>query len=305
MKQKPISFLKKLAHGPLAPFVRVALEMVVHIQLWWLELMWKLGGIPAATEDQQARMRQKVTFVFKSFQRQGLAKRLYKNIQRYYPGVRVIIADDSKEPLTLTGPGLTVVQLPFNSGLSRGLNAALERVETPFVVRMDDDELLTPYAKFHEQLEFLLEHPEVDLAAVLPRNLPLERRWKKSLDYYVNEPMGHAPKPLKIPHGTWIDCSHVVLGKVPNIFLARTEKYRALGYDDNIRMLDHQNFFFRAAGNLVSAVDVDAYVLHHHNRFDRSYQRYREDVMEDRRYIHMRYSGFVRNAPWGRRTDNK
>ncbi len=30
-----------------------------------------------------------------------------------------------------------------NSGLSYGLNRALEKVKTPYVMRMDDDELLT------------------------------------------------------------------------------------------------------------------------------------------------------------------
>lgn len=101
-------------------------------------------------------MRENVTFVFKSFERQRLAKRLYKNIQRYCPGINVIIVDDSSKPLELTGPGLQVVQLPFNSGLSKGLNKGLELVQTPFVVRMDDDELLTSHSNFHKQLEFLL-----------------------------------------------------------------------------------------------------------------------------------------------------
>ena len=49
--------------------------------------------------------------------------------------------------------------------------------------------------------------------------------------------MGYEPKPLKIPHKTQIDSSHCVLGKVPNIFIARTEKVREKGYDDNIRMI--------------------------------------------------------------------
>ena len=54
-----------------------------------------------------------------------------------------MIADDSRKPLDLQGDSLTIIQLPFNSGLSYGLNQALERVDTPYVMRMDDDELLT------------------------------------------------------------------------------------------------------------------------------------------------------------------
>lgn len=45
-------------------------------------------------------MRENVTVIFKSFERQKMAKRLYENLQKYYPGVRVVIADDSAENLT-------------------------------------------------------------------------------------------------------------------------------------------------------------------------------------------------------------
>ena len=36
-----------------------------------------------------------------------------------------------------------MIQLPFNSGDSYGLNSALEKLETPYVMKMDIDELLT------------------------------------------------------------------------------------------------------------------------------------------------------------------
>lgn len=104
-----------------------------------------------------------MTVIYKSFERQKMAKRLYENLQTFYPGIRVIIADDSAEPLRLQDDPLTVIQLPFNSGLSYGLNKALERVETPYVLRMDDDELLTRRTKLTEQLRFLQRHSEVDL----------------------------------------------------------------------------------------------------------------------------------------------
>lgn len=66
-------------------------------------------------------VRENVTVIFKSFERQKMAKRLYENLQKYYPGVRVVIADDSRKPLDLQGDSLTIIQLPFNSGLSYGM----------------------------------------------------------------------------------------------------------------------------------------------------------------------------------------
>ena len=289
MKRKMISILKNLAHGPLAPVAYVLIQVLTATQYIWLSLLWRIKGKGRPSEAEQRLVVENVTFLYKSFQRQRLAKRLYRNLQRYYPGIRVIIADDSEKPLNLSGPGLEVVQLPFNSGLSYGLNRALEKVATPFVVRLDDDELLTPISGIHKQLEFLRNHPEVDIAAVMPLSLPTKKSLREMAGYYFGNDMSDAPKKLRIPHGTYIDESHVVLGKVPNIFVARTEKLRAVGYDDNIRMMDHNEFFFRAAGVLVSVLDYSCAVLHYHNRFNKAYQKYREDVNRDRQYIFLKH----------------
>lgn len=297
MVQKLKKFLRRLSKGPLGPVMCVVWDIFVWVEIQFLNVYYFLNGAARPTQAQQAFMREQVTFVYKSFQRQYLAKRLYRNIQKYYPGVRVIIADDSRQPLRLSGPGLQIVQLPFNVGLSAGLNRALSRVETPFVIRMDDDELLSPCTNFHLQLEFLMAHPEVDLVGVLPMSLPYERGWKrKQIENYLPFNMAGALKPLKIPHMTQIGQSHIVLGKIPNIFLARTDAYRKIGYDDHIRMIDHHEFFFRAAGNLVAVLDHSSFIYHNHCPFHYAYQEYRADCDGDRRYIAMKHAVY-RRAP--------
>ena len=279
-------FVCALSKGPLGPLLCGAWNMLFWIHLQLLKAICYLKGAKLPNQSQQEYMRENVTFIFKSFQRQRLAKKLYRNIQRYYPGVRVIIADNSKKPLRLTGPGLQVIQLPYDVGLSAGLNQALARVETPFVIRMDDDELLTPCSTFHRQLAFLENHPEVDLVGILHMTLLARKGWKEyTVQHYAQFTMANAPKPLKIPHGTWLDETHVVCGKVPNIFIARTEPYRAIGYDDNIRMIDHHEFFFRAAGNLVSVLDTECFVSHNHCPFDYPYQLHRSNFAVDKLYI--------------------
>ena len=292
MKQKLKKFLYALSKTRFAPIMRFFWDALVYTQMHLLKLCWFLSGAKKPSKDQRALMKENVTFLFKSFQRQSLAKKLYKNIQRYYPGIQVIIVDDSRTPLTLSGPGLTVVQLPFNQGLGAGLNAGLALVNTPFVVRMDDDELLTPRSNFHKQLEFLLAHPEIDLVGILPKTLPLRTAEKGSREYAKYD-MARAPKPLTIPHGTKIDENHTVLGKVPNIFIARTEKYRSVGYDDNIKVIDHHEFFFRAAGNMVSVLDSSCFVLHMHEPFDTAYQAYRTNIAPDKQYIAQKHAKHI------------
>lgn len=264
---------------------RLVWKIIVCVINQMYKMRWIISKRKKALMDMNYFVCQNTTFIFKSFERQNMAKRLYKNIQSYYPGVRVIIADDSSKPLKLQGENLEVIQLPFNSGLSYGLNRALERVQTPFVIRMDDDELLTPNTKFHEHLQFLMGHPEVDLVGVLACNLLRRKPLAELAEMYFKQPMSNAPKKLLIPHLTKIDEQKIVVGKTPNVFIARTDKIKEIGYDDNIRMIDHNEFFYRAAGNMVSVLDTTSYVLHTHNPFDSHYQKYRSDYQGDLEYI--------------------
>ena len=289
-----VNTFRKLTNSPLAAILSPASQLLSAAQYAYFRLKWRLQGAKKPTSEDIALMQENVTFMFKSFQRQPMAKQLFRNIQSYYPGVQVIIADDSEKPLVIHSPYAQVIQLPFNSGLSYGINRALEQVQTPYVIRMDDDELLTPYTNFHGQLRFLMAHPEVDLAAVayipVPRCPPLEQTVRR----YYAQSMGDAPLPLKIPHMTPMDKSRVVVGKPPNIFLARTEAVRTVGYDDNIRMIDHNEFFFRAAGVLVSVLDTKAFVLHRHDRFNKSYEKYRQDVRQDSIYIRAKQQALLK-----------
>lgn len=285
--KKPLKkMLNILAQTRLSVVLSFAWTVLTWIEYAVFQIKWRLCRKRPPALEKTKQLCEQCTIVFKSFERQKMAKRLYNNIQKYYHGIKVIIADDSRTPLNLQGEFLTVLNLPFNSGLSYGLNRALEIVTTPYVIRMDDDELLTPFSRFEKQLEFLNMHPEVDLVGILPFNIPILKSMNEAAEEYYKQPMGYAPKPLKIPHMTQIDNLHCVLGKVPNIFIARTEKVKEIGYDDNIRMIDHNEFFYRAAGNLVAVLDTSCFVIHYHNRYDMNYQRYRRDILGDKMYIY-------------------
>ena len=257
-----------------------------------LDLYWALKGYRKPSAEDVALVASNVTFMFKSFERQKQAKALYKSIGKYYPGVRIVIADDSSKPLELEGENLQIIQMPFNSGLSRGLNLALAEVKTPFLMRMDDDELLTRRSDIAGELRFLLANTGIDIVGIPCLDAYKPRSLKKSIQPYYQFTMREAPLPLKVPLGTVIDANHVVLGKVPNILLARTESIRKVGWDDNIRMIDHHDFFFRAAGVLVSAISLTSIVFHNHNFFSPKYNRYRSDWKGDALYIRRTRYGY-------------
>lgn len=235
--------LKKIAYGPLSPIAYASFHLIANMEYKYFNNKWKRQGWKKPEQDKIDFVRDNVTVIYKSFERQKLAKRLYENLQYYYPGIRVIIADDSSKPLELQGDSLQVLQLPFNSGLSYGLNRALEKVETPYVMRMDDDELLTVKTGLGVQVKFLQKHPEIDLVGFCTLTAVRCMNPDEAVSRFTVFNMQGAPKTLRIPHMTQIDGNHFVMGKVPNLYVARTEKVQSVGWDENIRMLDHQGFF--------------------------------------------------------------
>lgn len=269
----------------LAPVLSPLFMLICDLEYNAFQVKWFLQGERQPNVKEVKLVRKNVTFLFKSFERQKMAQGLCRNISRMYPGVRIVVADDSKEPLHVELDNVTVVHLPFNSGLGAGLEAALEQVRTPYVVRLDDDELLTLRTKVHRELRYLHKHPELDIIGFGHTTAIRCRSPLINFREYYEQPMNHAPRPLKIPHMTEVDRNHIVLGKVANIYLARTEKIREIGYDPNIRIIDHDDFFRRAAGIAVSAVALDTVVFHRHNPYDRTYRRYRSDYSKDMMYI--------------------
>ena len=285
MKNVVKKSVKLVLYGPLSPIASILFRTLSNLEYRYFNRKWTKQNWKNPPQSEINFVCKNVTVIFKSFERQKMAKRLYENLQEYYPGISVIIADDSSTPLELQGDSLEIIQLPFNSGLSYGLNCAIEKVKTPYVMRMDDDELLTLKTCLGDQVHFLEKHPEIDLVGFCTLTAIRCKNPDEEVSKFTSFSMRGAPKPLRIPHMTQIDGNHFVMGKVPNLYVARTDKVRSVGWDENLRMLDHQDFFWRAAGNLVSVIALGTAVFHYHNPFQKHYQKYRQDVEGDREYI--------------------
>lgn len=282
---------KKSHTSVMAPVLSPLYRIISMAEFHALNMIARFQGARRPTEAEKTLVRKNVTFIVKSFERQHLAKGLCRNISRLYPGTIIIIADDSRQPLTVGLPNVKVIRLPFNSGLGAGLAAALAAVETPYVMRMDDDELLMTGSLVHRELRYLMEHPETDLVGFGHTTAIRLHSPRFNFQEYYKCPMDDAPRTLKVPHLTVLDENHVVLGKVANIYLARTEKIREVGFDPKIRVIDHHDFFWRAAGVITSAVALDTVVFHRHDPYEQGYNLYRSDYAADLEYIREKRTG--------------
>lgn len=224
-----------------------------------------------------------VTAVIKTFERPAKLKRLLKSMARTFPDLKIIIIDDSKEPGRYEGENIETIVLPYDSGLSAGRMAGLERVKTPYFLLLDDDFIFSRKTDILRGIQYLDNTPEVDLVAGEVTYLPFYIRH----DYSYHQLMAYN-QPATYPKGTLIN-GLKVYEKVPNFFVARVEPIKRVGWDVRLKKMEHADFFTRARGKLTCVMDLRIEVLHDPSHFDRNYLKKRLDVATESRILAIRY----------------
>lgn len=180
-----------------------------------------------------------ITIMIKAFERPGCLERLLKSIDKFYPGIKIIVADDSRVPSKNTRANVTFLGLPYNSGISYGKNRAMAAAKTPYVVSLDDDFIFTA----HTQLEIwlnILENSSIDLVG---------GNVKGFANYFgcINETelakgIAHFERRDK---GIEFGCPLVDI--VLSFWMGKKEAIQAFGgYDDDFKVVEHSVFFLRA-----------------------------------------------------------
>lgn len=250
-------------------------------QAWRLLLALAIRRRQRGRSPQRGAALSDVTAVIKTFERPRRCRELIGSIRRLYPGLKIIVADDSAQPVD--HPGTQMIRLPFDSGVGAGRQAALDSVETEFVLNLDDDFLFCAKTDVGAARDLLRQYPEVDILGGQVIDLPLGIVH----DFAAAHLHSIAREPL-LPPGTRLGPLRV-LDKVPNFFLARTASVKAVGWDPSLRRLDHADFFTRARGRLVTAMWDGWQILHCRDPFDDAYLRFRNDVAADRLILARRY----------------
>lgn len=261
-------------YGRLRFLGRIAYNLTIAAELAWHRLTD--FGKTSSTDSLDD-----VTAVIKTFERPRILKRLIRSTRRFYPPLKIVVADDSRKPTSI--PGVETVILPFDSGVSAGRNAALNAVKTKYVLMLDDDFVFFRNTALAPALELMERYPEIDILGGKVINLP----FYTSTDYREAELFPTHVEPLRTP-GSRIGAVEV-MEKVANFYIARTESIRKIGWDVNLKRLDHADFFTRARGKLLTAYYPQLQVLHAQNLFDDKYQRFREDDAIDKNVLYRRY----------------
>lgn len=263
-------------HSQLNPLFAPFFHGLVNAQIKSVQLADLLLPVPVADDP----LLDELTLVIKTFERRPLLLRLLRSIRKRYPRIAIIVVDDSRriEPLE----GVDYVVLPFDSGVSAGRNAGLARVRTRFVMILDDDFVFYRHTDLLASLRRIAAAPEIDLLGGVVITVP-------SLDWNDSSRTPIYKHTTAKPGGFVAGLER--RRKVPNFFIARTERLAQIGWDARLKRLDHIDFFTRADGLLCVVLDPTLRCLHAKSLFDRHYMRYRQDYQADLDLLRARYPG--------------
>ena len=264
-------------YGVFRPLAKPVHSGLISAVLCWEDLRDRFSTV----EKDQTFIEENLTAVIKTFERPKVLKRLVKSLRKMYPNMRVIVVDDSRNPVKMSG--VETIIMPYDSGVSAGRSEGLKLVKTPYLMLLDDDFIFNRHTQVLHILEKLERLPEVDIIGGDVIYLPFYRK----IDY--TQAGLHPTEAVSIvPPGTHIE-GMMVYDKVANFYIARTDSTRKVGWDSQIKRLDHADFFTRAKGVLTTVFDPAFKVLHARTPFDKAYMGKRLDLEEDGKILWEKY----------------
>lgn len=244
-----------------------------------------------------------LTILIKTFERPDCLVRILTSIDKYQPGTPVIIADDSanssrKKVLSRFSDMIVeFVDLPFDSGVSRGRNRLLDRVTTPYFVLCDDDLV------FHNNTNLLLfrkllERHNLDILGglwydVAPDLVTFTRTLAKGvlsgagrtvLEKITPTGRKHVFEGTMALHGDVLICNSLAYSApvtmcdyTHNFFVARTKVVREVlgGWDENLKINEHLDFFIRAKNLGLRVATTHEVSAKHAQTYRRKYLSFR------------------------------
>jgi len=222
------------------------------------------GSLLSETLNNDSQVESKATIIVKTFERPKCAKRLIESVRRFYPNIRIIVVDDSKDPEELLD--CDYIKMPFDSGLSAGRNLALSKVTTPYFVLLDDDLVFTEKTHLELWLQ-ILENTPINIVAGNKGDCHFEGTFQLK-----NGVLTHVPgQSIGELYGV------ALFDIVNNFFMAETDTVKEIGgWDEKYKIGgEHGDFFMKAKQNKLLTGYCPAVWIDHKDERTEDYSQYR------------------------------
>ncbi|XP_077985232.1 beta-1,4 N-acetylgalactosaminyltransferase 2-like [Glandiceps talaboti] len=257
-------------------FMHFTVNVRVHIRRHTLPDLYDPG--------QGGKIADRVTIITKTFERYDAVNRLVESINKFYPNMTIIVADDTEKLDMVLGNNVKQSIMPFAEGLFAGRGVALSQVTTKYLVWVDDDFIFTEKTKLERMLK-KLEDPmgRLDLVGGTVNGRPYNK-------CYVFKYGGESGDCLRTlygsyrPHERFPECD--VTDVVIDFFMAKTAVVRQVGFDPEYKRIGHSEFFIDGLGKMrvASCKDVDVDHVQIRNSKYNLYRSRKDDDTYPRRH---------------------
>ncbi|XP_051573545.1 beta-1,4 N-acetylgalactosaminyltransferase 1-like, partial [Myxocyprinus asiaticus] len=234
-----------------------------------------------------------VTIATKTFLRYKELKVLIKSIRKFYPNIKIIIADDNVQPESVSGHSIEHYVVPPAKGWFAGRNLLVSQVTTKYFLWVDDDFIFLNETRIESFVEIMEAIPELD---VLGGEVSGEQFYFR-LEYVEDDEEGGCLRRFRRSYHqplSHFDGCFIVDG-VTNYFLARTDAVRRVGFDPFLKRVGHTEFFIDGLGQLMVATCKNLSIGHQTHQAHDKYDKYRtqEKTEEQRKLTHHFFKNYL------------
>jgi hypothetical protein len=216
-----------------------------------------------------------ITFMCKTLLRPGMLRQCLESLRVFYPKSPVLVADDSPKPypeVSKAFDGVEHVCFEHDIGIGTCLNHLMTLVKTPYVVLLEDDFVFTGQTDCPAWLPWLRDgHYDILGGAVYKMRSSMRQSFvgylvkdKQAREWSIRHLM---PMPF--------DGGPVKVDITMNFFGARIEPLRRLGWDVDLKVCRHEDFFIRAQAMMLKVgYHPEVEIRHDHHKPD-AYKAYR------------------------------
>uniref|UniRef100_A0A8C1T907 Beta-1,4-N-acetyl-galactosaminyl transferase 2, tandem duplicate 1 n=1 Tax=Cyprinus carpio TaxID=7962 RepID=A0A8C1T907_CYPCA len=233
-----------------------------------------------------------VTIITKTFLRYKELNVLIQSIRKFYPKIKIIVADDSLNPEPVSGNNIEHYIMPPAQGWFAGRNLAVSQLTTKYFLWVDDDFVFLNETRIESFVEIMEALPELDLGGEVSGDqfyFVLEYDEGDESDGGCLRRIRGFHQPLPGYNGCFL------VDGVVNYFLARTDAVRRVGFDPFLKRVAHTEFFIDGVGKLMVASCKGLSVGHQKHQAQETYDSYRNQgkLEEERKLAHHFFKNYL------------
>lgn len=221
-------------------------------------------------------MNNHITIIIKTFLRPIILGECIKSIRKYYPYIKIIVADDSdKKSITDQQINMLINEyymLSFDCGLSYGRNFLIDKVHTKYVMLIDDDTIFTKDTNlFHPY--HILENTEIDLVSGCIK----DKTYNNKLYYVGTFNINHERKLIIdiYKHRSIMNNGFPLYDLCANFFIAKTDIIRKIKWNNKLKICEHTEFFIRAKKHKIKCTALPYFIAINTHARNKRYNKFR------------------------------